>query len=149
MAEDYKFKSYDRLVEESLTDESMAGDIYRYMANISPNSETAATLRKIAADEDRHHVLLSKMLAAIPWLPQYDIITEIERGMGKMSSGGRRFPQTYGEWVDLAEEIKEKDKSPHIWQAVNAALDDIAQDRPIASESQRYLFNKAQELGIT
>jgi len=155
MAEDYKFKSYDRLMEESLADESMAGDIYRYMANISPDAQTAATLRSIAADEDRHHMLLSGLPASsaspLEPAPRYDTITEIERGMGKMPSGERRFPRTYGEWIGVAEDIKARDTSVETQFEVNTALGSIsneAADPQEVSKAQRYLITLAATLGI-
>lgn len=58
----------------------------------------------------------------------------------------RPFPQTYGDWVNLAEDIKAKD--PSVAFMVNAALEDISNETEYADPQKRWLVNKAGELGI-
>ena len=155
----YQGKSYQRLLQEAMDDESTAGDMYRYMANISPNADAAEILRNIAADEDRHYRLVKY---------QYDMLqmNSVERkaheeqmeyllGHRHPSQVGltltnRPFPQTYGDWVDLAESMKSA--APNDLQLavrVNENLEFIATDDPVHSEaSKRWLMQKAGELGI-
>ncbi len=58
----------------------------------------------------------------------------------------RPFPQTYGDWVNLAENIKQADPSDVF--RVNTALESISHDDPTADEDKRWLVKKAGELGI-
>lgn len=156
MTYEYMRKSYQKLLEEALEDESKAGDIYRYMADVSPNTESAITLRALAADEDSHHNMITHLLTIAS--VSYDVITQAERKMGILPSGKRRFPQTYGEWVDIAEELKTKYSDDFVGVAtVNFNLSIIAQEgevTPVVSESdvddaKRWLIQKAGELGIS
>lgn len=60
---------------------------------------------------------------------------------------GRPPPQTYGDWVDLAEAIK--DITPlGEWDTVNKPLQTISEEGPGAEEAKRWLVEKARELGI-
>lgn len=61
---------------------------------------------------------------------------------------GRPSPQTYGDWVNLAEDIKSAD--PASWTAawVNEALQHISEEDPAAEGSKRKLVQRASELGI-
>lgn len=60
---------------------------------------------------------------------------------------GRPFPKTFGDWVDLAEAIKEKDQS--LSPDVNENLGYIFTEDPAQSEdAKRWLVGKAGELGI-
>ncbi len=60
----------------------------------------------------------------------------------------RPSPQTYGDWVNLAENIKSAD--PASWTAawVNSALQHISEEDPAAEASKRKLMQRASELGI-
>lgn len=58
----------------------------------------------------------------------------------------RPYPETYGDWVDLAEDIKEKD--PNSASRVNGAMYDISEETRLAEEQKRWLVEKARELGI-
>ncbi len=60
----------------------------------------------------------------------------------------RPFPETYGDWVNLAENIKEK-MPPESWNVVNDLLHVISQEEgPVAEEAKRWLMKKAGELRI-
>lgn len=60
----------------------------------------------------------------------------------------RPSPRTYGDWVDLAEAIK--DITPlGEWDTVNKPLQTISEEGPGAEEAKRWLIEKARELGIT
>lgn len=58
----------------------------------------------------------------------------------------RTFPQTQGDWINLAADIKEKD--PGSIFMVNAAMCDITEETGFAEEQKRWLMQKAGELGI-
>ncbi len=60
----------------------------------------------------------------------------------------RLLPQTYGDWVNLAEDIKSAD--PEAWTAgwVNTALQHISEEDEAAEGSKRKLTQRAGELGI-
>lgn len=62
----------------------------------------------------------------------------------------RPFPQTYGDWVNLGMDIKEKSPDITTVAEVNKALISIAEDKPgVAEDAMRYLVQKAGELGIS
>jgi len=133
----YKMKSWKLLLEEAVADESTAGETYRYMADISPTAEVAEQLRAIAADEDRHHSIVSSILAGQQ--PQIEKITRLHEHIKRMREGGfmptpqprpedyrttgdieyppimheqepahRPIPYTDAEWVDLGYDIEAK-----------------------------------------
>jgi len=61
----------------------------------------------------------------------------------------RPFPKTYGDWVDLAENIKERiPDDPATIATVNYQLNTIAVGESGVEEAKRWLLNKAGELGI-
>jgi len=60
----------------------------------------------------------------------------------------REFPKTYGDWVNLAEDIKTKNPSSHTKLSVNICLLSISSNNPDAEEAKRKLMEKARELGI-
>jgi len=159
----YQGKSYQRLLQEAMDDESTAGDMYRYMANISPNADAAEILRNIAADEDRHYRLVKY---------QYDMLQmdSVERkaheeqmeyllGHRHPSQVGltptdRPFPQTYGDWVDLVEKIKQTNPLDtdlaHVTNFHLSVIGGMEPDmEPVdVDESKRWLVEKAAELEI-
>ncbi len=64
------------------------------------------------------------------------------------SQVGRPFPETYGDWVNLAEDIKAKlPDDPATRACVNFQLQHIA-EREDEDEAKRWLVNKAGKLGI-
>ncbi len=58
----------------------------------------------------------------------------------------RPFPETYGDWVSLAEDIKAKD--PDLSYLVNNHLLQISGNTDEAEEAKRWLTRKAGKLGI-
>ncbi len=180
----YQGKSYQRLLEEALTDESSAGDMYRYMANVSPNVEAAEKLRKIAEDEDRHHLILSHLLAEVTGQGETSVeyVERMEtmlghRGYSQMggtprlygtqspysklspyyqagSSGETLFPQTYGDWVDLAERLKTASGNIFAHNAmINYQLQTIAgegmgETPEAVAQAKRWLVLDAGKYGI-
>lgn len=156
MAQEYMFKSYQRLLEEALTDESKAGDMYRYMAGVSPDAGTAERLRGIAADEDRHHLILSQLLTELSGQGETGqaYIERIEYALGRMRPSQivqhRAFPQTDREWEDLGYDIEAK--LPGIGTEIYSVRDAVAiatgKREGDADEAKRWLVRKAGELGI-
>jgi len=62
----------------------------------------------------------------------------------------RPLPQTYGDWVDLAEDIKDKlGDNVEARMEVNKQLGYIAADVDNSETAKRWLVDKAGELGIT
>lgn len=61
----------------------------------------------------------------------------------------RLFPQTYGDWVNLAEDIKDKVDTPE-YAEINSKLGIIGGfEEGDAEEAKRWLIEKARELGIS
>ena len=78
-------------------------------------------------------------------------LEQMARTTRSLWSGGfkelpRLFPKTYGEWVDLAIDIKERD--PSLSDEVNKALDEIQKESFEANNAKRWLAKKAWDLGI-
>lgn len=158
----YRQKSYPALLDEAINDESSAGEIYRYMANISPNAETANILRAIAADEDRHYNLIRRLASQEEqitgsWLPgggrpggpRLAAFTTSGGAAPPSPTTPRLFPKTYGDWVNIAEDIKEKLKGDmEAITYVNHLLQDISGNTPQSEEAKRWLTKKAGELGV-
>lgn len=132
---DYQFKSYERLLEESLSEEENAGELYDYMANISPDWQTAEVLKGMAADERRHKGLLAQMLAK-------------SEGPWEAPHKEHRSLSVYIDWLVLADEIKEFDKSEETSRKINECLTDIAYQKPSDIESKDWLRQKARTVGI-
>ena len=63
----------------------------------------------------------------------------------------RPYPQTYGDWVSLAEDIKSREKDQTVWLNVNVALNTIGDEMADAHNvimAKQYITQKAGELGI-
>lgn len=58
------------------------------------------------------------------------------------------FPKTYGDWVNLAESIKEKDPSANTRCDMNLYLMAISENDQYAEEAKRKMVLRAGELGI-
>jgi len=144
-----------------IKDEEDANRTYSRMAGDADNvgmHKTAQILRGMAADELRHKEMLEGMYYKPEFGPVREkILTEeIEEAYERAKKTGevtvsafrigRPFPETYGDWVNLAEDIKTKD--PGSVFMVNAALQDIASETEYADEQKRWLVNKGGELGI-
>ncbi len=83
---------------------------------------------------------------------QLDIDTVTKRiteALGERESSSRPFPKTYGDWVDLAMSIKEKDTTLGNAAWVNMALQHISDEDTDAEDSKRWLVDKAKEVGVT
>lgn len=101
----------------------------------------------IADEEDKHANLLMTLANSIMAKQEPEVL-ELGEKMVEIPLG-RPFPQTYGDWVNLAMDIKEKypgDAFTRAW--TNKALQHIADEDELADESKRWLMNKASELGI-
>lgn len=80
-----------------------------------------------------------------------------ERMFGRMAPGEsghhwmgqhRPVPKTYGDWVDLGEDIKQADPSVGTATAVNKALQSIMSNSPDIDNAKRTLINLAAKLRI-
>jgi len=126
-----------KFLERQVTDEDDATASYRAFAGIADelgHHSIGATLRGIAEDEHKHSQLLGQIVRRLSWAPE----------SAKLQ---RPYPQTYGQWADLGADIKETD--PNLSDEVNDALCKIAAEEPGMDDAQRFLVNKAGELGIT
>lgn len=141
---------YGKMLKEALDDEAKAGNVYRNMAGIAPTEEDRNALRAIAADEDRHYSILSHLstVASMTGEQRAEYTERMGYALGYVhpSQVGRPFPKTYGDWVNLAEDIKEVE--PNISWEVNTRLGHIASESEEAEGSKRWLVQKAGELGI-
>ncbi len=116
----------------------------------------AGMMREMAADESRHAQMMHSMIGFGNPGSQMMSQEEAEKlGMGEMhkrmtgGASGRPFPQTYMDWVDLADDIKQK-MPPESWYLVNETLQIISdKEGPVAEEAKRWLTKKAGELGIS
>lgn len=150
--EDFKFKSYQRLLEEALTDESTAGDLYRYMADVSPDASAAKWLRKIAGQEDYHHLVISHLLAELSGVgemgEQYE--QRMEYLLGHRLEPPRPFPRTDTEWEDLGFDIEARlPDYPDVRYSVRDAVAIATGKREgDPDEAKRWLVRKAGELGV-
>jgi len=61
----------------------------------------------------------------------------------------RPFPETYGDWVALAEDIKDRLSDPAQILVVNDAINDIAQQTDRSEAAKRYLVELAANLGVS
>lgn len=75
------------------------------------------------------------------------ISTELGFGFLRGEVGEGLFPQTYMDYIYLAEDIKTRD--PDIASKVNYNLGLIQRELPGAENAKRWLTNKARELGIS
>lgn len=71
----------------------------------------------------------------------------IEVPLEKRKPTERPFPQTYGDWVNVAEDVKSK-MPRDAWHIVNELLQAISEGGPVAEEAKRWLMQKAGELGV-
>jgi len=104
-------------------------------------TEVADALRLIVADETRHRHELKELSMLCPETEEIQLSGEMVEV--KLE---RPVPQTYGDWVDLAEDIKEKDPGAAV-KASNA-LYDIGEENEHADRQKQWLLRKAGELGI-
>lgn len=80
--------------------------------------------------------------------PEYSESFWVKPEAGPPRPPSRPFPQSYGDWVSLGMDIKEKDPTVGTAAWVNMALQHIADNDEDAEQSKRWLVDKAGELGI-
>ena len=85
----------------------------------------------------------------------HEFLDRISQPLDIESLQGRPFPQTYGDWVSLAEDIKGRCQGePATIATVNYQLNTIlgaeqgTETPGAAEEAKRWLVNKAAELGL-
>ncbi len=108
-------------------------------AEMMGKRDMALMMSSMASDEGRHAAMMRSMMG--------HQVEEIKLS-GKMMEIplDRPVPQVYGDWVNLAEDMKTKD--PNLASKVNYNLGLIQRDLPGADEAKRWLTQKASELGI-
>jgi len=138
------------VTDEAVRDEIKGRDGYRSLAmrldNEGHHSESRI-VSGMADDEDRHANLLMTMMRTIKEEPE-----ELKLGERMIEVPlGRLFPKTYGDWVKLGMDIKEKAGIDDFetTKLVNMALNAIYEEDPSAGDKKRWLTEKASELGIT
>jgi len=104
----------------------------------------------VADDEDRHANLLMTLANSIMAKQEPE---EIKLGEEMIEIPlGRSFPETYGDWVNLAEDIKDKYPDDPVMRAsVNYQLGYIAEEDEYpeeAQEAKRWLTKQAGKLQI-
>ena len=112
------------------------------------NPMMANMMKGMADDEDKHIKMMQSMMSG--GMMGGTASEEIKLGGHMMKIPlGHQFPQAYGDWVDLAENIKEKSPNdPVMITDVNYYLQHIARGTEKADEAKRWLMQKAGELGI-
>jgi len=123
----------------------------------------AGIIKEIADDEHTHYTTLKAMLELMERGEPYSMYEHrMESALGHVPPGQqRRFPQTYGRWEEIANDINAKYPDDPVTRAsVNYQLLLVAQgyEEPAvthaervqeANEAKRWLARKAWELGIT
>ena len=164
-------------LRKSMDEEAMAARVYRERAQVASEEgdPTSAQLwLHIADEEDGHYNEFRARLNEIQGQRYLGEVTEAlkekneeqmrrrhvmeqsSHGMEEFYPGGhphamahREFPENYGDWVNLAEDIKDRD--PGVKAEVNkrlAAISSRDSDPPDVTAAQRWLMQKAHELGI-
>lgn len=121
--------------------------------------ELAIRLRGIANDEERHYNALSAEFLPeerpAPLLNAEELRGRqareraeefLERVSQPLTLEHRPYPQTYGDWVNLAEDIKIRD--PDSAPTVNDRLNVICFEEGDVDAAKHWLVDKAHELGI-
>ena len=143
-------------IEADIEDEIKARDSYRGLAGRLRAGDYVVEARQVStiADvEDEHANILMTVLRFIKEKPE-----EIKMS-GKMIEVPleRPFPKAYGDWVNVAENIKERYPDDPVMRAsVNYQLGIIAREEDVTpvvevkevEEARRWLMLKAGELGI-
>jgi len=142
-----------------IKDEEEANVTYLRMAGDADNAgmhKTAQILRGIAVDELKHKELLEGMYYKPEFGPVvvehagFEYEQYLMRGKGaqeKYVKEQRKTPETYGEWIDLSEDIKQKSRD--LSSEVNTNLGYIFTGTPSESdEGKRWLLGKSKELGL-
>lgn len=155
-------------LRQSMEEELSAARAYRdraYLAYKGGDDVSAKLWSHIAEEEDGHYNEFKDRLSAIHEEAsaalaieafQRLVSADLEKNIPRVA-GKRSFPQTYGDWVDLAEDIKAKDPSPETSSQANMMLNTIISEaREPGREppgdvdtAKRWLVQKADELGIS
>ena len=135
-------------IKQAEIEEMQSKAKYRTMADEAERGgmhDMARMMRGVADDEGTHAMMMREMMHG----SKQGVVPFPDRGMmTDMGFGGkvRSFPKVYGDWVDIAEDIKQAEPPDAI--RVNIALESISNDDPTAEESKRWLMQRAGELGI-
>jgi rubrerythrin len=155
-------------LQKSMDEEVMAIAVYRARAAAARSEGddlTASLWDHIAEEEDTHYHEFSDRLDAVTMEARMKMMggmgnpmQQSSHGMEQYYPGGhphamahRKFPESYSDWLELAEDIKVTDRSFDTQTKVNTALRTIGDrdsDPPDVSAAERYLMTKAHELHI-
>lgn len=163
---------YEELLNEA-EGEIRARDGYRKLADklrVAGHPSEGNLADHIADEEDSHANLLMTMANSIRAkegmeggtfgrVPEPSLTDEIDKAYEHAKRTGevtvspfseqRPFPQTYGDWVDLAEDIKAKCPNDPVMRAdVNYQLQHISENTDSSDEAKRWLTTEAGKLGI-
>ena len=151
---------YEQLLQES-NEETSASVKYMRLARELKNAgyiNQGTMIEQIADDESRHANILSAMAHTIsreegkleePFgsCPSGEAKVVFDR-MGQPLKIDTPFPETYGDWVDIAEKIKERMPEEGVKTIVNSLLQEISEGGPVGEEAKRWLLKKADDLEI-
>ncbi len=159
-------------IKKAVEEEEQSRDKYSIMAIEAETMglhNMVGMMREMSNDEAKHIFMMRKMMSGMmgralrvremerenPGNPMMSQEEAEKLGMGEMhkrmmGSGvsSRPFPETYGDWVSLAEDIKAK-MPQEKWGIVNSTLQLISEEHPNSGEAKRWLVEKAGELGIS
>jgi len=140
-------------LKDKVWEEGVAGDTYEGLAREALDlgfGAAAGELRRIANDEFRHREKLEAMVRGL----EVTLETALELAAEEPSCPP---PKTYGDWVNLAADIKDRYPDDPVMRATaNTALAGILAEEQrsagwspeSAAEGKRWLMEKAGELGI-
>ena len=158
----------DDEIRKAREEELYTRDKYTMMASDADEKglhNMAKMMREMSDDEGRHAQMMRTMVGFGATEEGGMIMGELGRemmsqeeakrlGIGEMhkrmmgsGESSRPFPETYGDWVSLAEDIKAK-MPPESWGVVNGTLQVVGEEGPNAEEAKRWLVEKAGELDI-
>ena len=140
-------------IKQAEKEEVKSEEKYNMMAHkaeFEGRHEMARMMRTMADDEGRHAQMMrmhgGMMARSAPsiGLASHTGAVSAQRGIESL------FPKTYGDWVNMAENIKEKYPDDTVMIAsVNYQLRHISEETEEADEAKRWLVERAGELGIS
>jgi rubrerythrin len=145
-----------RKVIKSIPEEEKAYQAYKRMFDEAKDLreyKVADIIEEIYKDEEDHKQKLEKILRDLQAVPgsegrawPEELAWREKSGFGELH---RPFPETYGDWVNLAQDIKANSVEAG-WDIVNFYLNIVlGNDEGDVDDAKRWLVNKAGELGIT
>ena len=152
---------------KSIGEEALATAVYLKRAAVARahrDTESAKLWEHIADEESGHYRefkerrLQLEEQERVARTSMYEKPGEVRTGRSYTIEGKRLFPRTYGDWVNLAEDIKQKLPDDPVARAtVNYNLRVIASEEqavPLVEQGEvddakRWLVNKGGELGIS